>query len=168
LRRARELVDETVMARAPGWIDAARRMNETYERPTEADAEWADGIALGAPTRFGGAASELRAFMEGLGGLWFKGKLYGKAGAAFTSTSTPHGGNESTILSLYCAFAHLGMVIVPTGYGDSMSFKAGTPYGASSVSFGQKAELPTSDDLAVARFQGRRLTEVASALRSQT
>lgn len=164
LRRARELASEEVMALAPGWLDNARRMNALYEAPTADDAVWANGIVFGSPTRFGGAASELRAYLDGLGGLWAQGKLYGKAGGVFTSTATMHGGNEATVLSLYPALAHLGLVIVPPGYGDAAMFKAGTPYGASSVSFGPRNAPPTEDDLDVARFQGRRIAQVARAL----
>jgi NAD(P)H dehydrogenase (quinone) len=164
LRRAREIVGPEIMARAPGWAESAARMNAAYEAPSEADAEWADAIVFGTPTRFGSVTSELKAYIDGLGGLWFQGKLVGKAGSVFTSTSTVHGGNESTLLSLYNPMAHLGLIIVPLGYGDPILFKAGTPYGASSVSFGQSNAPPTADDLAVARFQGRRVTQVASAL----
>jgi NAD(P)H dehydrogenase (quinone) len=164
LRRARELVSEELMGRVPGWLDNARRMNALYEAPSEDDAVWADGIAFGSPTRFGGAASELRAYIDGLGALWGQGKLYGKAGGAFTATSTLHGGNETTVLSFYPTMAHLGLVIVPPGFGAPAMFKAGTPYGASSVSFGGQNAPPTEDDLAAAEFQGRRLAQVAKAL----
>jgi NAD(P)H dehydrogenase (quinone) len=109
-------------------------------------------------------SAELKAYIDGLGGLWFQGKLNGKVGSAFTSTGSPHGGNESTILSLYNPMAHLGFIIVPLGYADPTLFRAGTPYGASSVSHGQEALPPTADDLEVARFQGRRVTQVATAL----
>ena len=165
LRRARELVGPEIMARAPGWAEGAAAMNERYEAPTEADAEWADAIVFGTPTRFGAVSAELKAYIDGLGGLWFQGKLNGKAGSAFTSTSSLHGGNESTLLSLYNPMAHLGLIIVPLGYADMALYRAGTPYGASSVS-GQQSAPPTDDDLEVARFQGRRVTEVAAALKS--
>ena len=138
-------------------------MNARYEAPTEADAEWADAIVFGTPTRFGSVSSELKAYIDSLGGLWFQGKLNGKAGSVFCSTSTPHGGNESTLISLYNPMAHLGLIIVPLGYADPAMFKAGTPYGASAVSYNE-ARQPTPDDIEVARFQGRRLTEVAAAL----
>ena len=134
LRRARELVGPDIMARAPGWAESAAAMNERYEAPTEADAEWADAILFGTPTRFGAVCAELKAYIDGLGGLWFQGKLNGKAGSAFTSTSSLHGGNESTLLSLYNPMAHLGLIIVPLGYADMALYRAGTPYGASSVS----------------------------------
>src|SRR3546814_3992406 len=78
LRRARELVSEEVMKAAPGWLENARRMNAAYEAPTTADAEWADGIILGTPTRFGSVTSELKEWIDGLGGLWAKGALNGK------------------------------------------------------------------------------------------
>ena len=165
LRRARELVGPEVMARAPGWQENAARMNAAYEAPTEADAEWADAILLGTPTRFGAVSSELKAYIDSLGGLWFQGKLNGKTGSAFTSTSGVHGGNESTLISLYNPMAHLGLIIVPLGYADPALFKAGTPYGASTVS-GQANSPPTADDLEVARFQGRRVAQVAAALKA--
>ena len=140
-------------------------MNAEYGAPTEADAEWADAIIFGTPTRFGNVSSELKAYIDSLGGLWFQGKLVGKAGGAFTSTSTMHGGNESTLISLYNPMAHLGLIIVPLGYGDPIMFRAGTPYGASTVS-GQNNAPPAADDVAVARYQGRRIAHVAAALKA--
>ena len=86
LRRAREVVSREVMAHAPGWAENADRMNAQYQAPTEADAEAADAIIFGTPTRFGNVSSELKAYVDSLGGLWFQGKLVGKAGSAFTST----------------------------------------------------------------------------------
>ena len=165
LRRAREFVGPEVMAKAQGWAENAARMNAAYEAPTEADAEWADAIVFGTPTRFGATTAELKAYIDSLGGLWFQGKLVGKAGAVFTSTSTVHGGNESTLISLYNPMAHLGLIIVPLGYADPNLFKAGTPYGASTVS-GQKGAPPSEDDLEVARFQGRQVSQVAAALKA--
>ena len=113
LRRCREVVSAEVMAHAPGWKEAADAMNALYEAPTESDAEWADAIMFGTPTRFGNVSSELKAYVDSLGGLWFKGKLNGKAGGVFNSTSTQHGGNESTSLTAYNFMAHLGLIIVP-------------------------------------------------------
>jgi NAD(P)H dehydrogenase (quinone) len=164
LRRAREFVGPEVMAQAPGWAENAARMNAAYEAPTPDDADWADAIVFGTPTRFGNASAELKAYIDGLGGLWFQGKLNGKVGSAFVSTQSTHGGNESTILSLYNPMAHLGLIIVPTGYADAAVFKAGTPYGASSVSGANPT--PSADELEVARFQGKRVATVAKALRS--
>ena len=165
LKRVADLVSPEIMARAPGWAENSARMMAEYGAPSEADAEWADAIVFGTPTRFGNVSAELKAFIDSLGGLWFQGKLVGKAGGAFTSTSSTHGGNETTIVSMYHPMAHLGLIIVPLGYGDPVMFRAGTPYGASTIS-GQKNEPPTDDDREVARYQGKRIAHVAKALKA--
>lgn len=164
LRRAREVVPESVMASAPGWAENAARMNALYEAPTPADVVESDAVILGTPTRFGLVSSELKAFLDSLGGIWFQGKTNGKVGAAFTSSSTPHGGNEATILSLYVPMAHYGWVIAPPGYGDASAYGGGTPYGPSAVS-GQDGAMPTEGDLAAARYQGKRVAQIARALK---
>ncbi|MCY1392643.1 NAD(P)H dehydrogenase (quinone) [compost metagenome] len=164
LRRAREIVSHDVMQQVPGWFDNAQAMNQKYEKPTEADAEWADAIIFGTPTRFGSIASELKAYIDGLGGLWFAGKLNGKVGSVFGATSSKHGGNEATLLSIYGPMAHLGLIIVPLGYADPAMFKAGTPYGATHVS-NHDTLMPDEDHLAVAQYQGRRVASVARSLR---
>jgi NAD(P)H dehydrogenase (quinone) len=163
IRRAREVVGPEVMRQAPGWLENATAMNARYEAPTQDDAEWADAIVFGTPTRFGSISTELKAYIDGLGGLWFQGKLNGKVGSVFGSTSSRHGGNEATLLSIYTPMAHLGLIIVPLGYADAVMFKAGTPYGATHVS-NLDADKPDEDHLAVARFQGRRVANVARAL----
>ncbi|MGB3626236.1 MAG: NAD(P)H:quinone oxidoreductase [Henriciella sp.] len=165
VRRCREVVPDAVMTQVPGWAEAARRMNEAYQAPTPEDAEWADAIILGSPTRFGLVCSEVKAFIDGLGGLWSKGALAGKVGSAFSSTATRHGGNELTNFTLFAPFAHLGMIIVPPGYTDSAMYAAGTPYGATSVSAGSDQQMPTDVDLEAARYQGRRVASVAAKLR---
>lgn len=164
LRRVSDIVGPDVMAKVKGWAENSARMTSTYGTPTLEDVEWADAIIFGTPTRFGNASAELKAFIDSLGGLWFQGKLNGKVGSAFTSTASPHGGNESTIISLYNPLAHLGFIIVPTGYVDPVFFKAGTPYGASHVA-GQNAAPPTDDEAAGARAQGKRVAQVAAALK---
>ena len=117
LRRVPDLVSTDVMAKVPGWEERSKRMLAEYGAPTHADVEWADGIIFGTPTRFGNTSAELKAFIDSLGGLWFQGKLNGKAAGAFTSTAGPHGGNETTVVSLFIPMAHLGFIIVPNGYG---------------------------------------------------
>src|SRR5215469_6962555 len=154
LRRVPDIVSSAVMAKVPGWEGRSKRMLAEYGAPTHADVEWADGIVFGTPTRFGNTSAELKAFIDGLGGLWFQGKLNGKASGAFTSTSGPHGGNETTLLSLYIPMAHLGFIIVPNGYTHPKLFEGhGTPYGSSSIS-GQNSARPTADELEVAKHQG--------------
>lgn len=166
LRRAREVVSDAVLRSVPGWLDAATRMNELYPAPSLADVEWADALVLGSPTRFGSASSELRAFLETLGPLWVSGKLQNKVGSAFTSAGAIHGGVETTILSLFPAMAHLNLIIVPAGYGHPSISKAGTPYGAASVSFASERLPPNSLDLDVAKYQGERVARVAHAVRA--
>lgn len=163
LRRARELVSEDVMPKAPGWVENSAAMNSRYPAPSEDDAEWADAIIFGSPTRFGLIASELMAYLDALGGLWFQGKLNGKVGSAFGSISSVHGGNESTLTSLFAPMAHLGMIIVPLGYANPVLFRAGTPYGATHASRGDTV-VPTDDELEVARFQGKRVASIPRLL----
>lgn len=164
LRRVRELVDWDVMSSVPGWKESAEAMNARYPAPTPEDAVWADAVIFGTPTRFGNVSSELKAFIDSLGGLWVQGKLVGKAGSVFAGSAQPHGGNESTVISLWNPLAHLGFIIVPTGYADPVMFAgAGSPYGASVIS-GNPPAGPSETELAVARFQGKRVTQVARKL----
>ncbi len=164
LRRAHDIVAPAIMASVPGWTDNAARMDAAYGAPTAADAEWADAIVFGTPTRFGNVSTELKAYIDSLGGLWAQGKLNGKAGAVIVSTQTLHGGNEVTALTLYAPMAHLGLIIVPAGYVDPVLFKAGTPYGASTVSGGNQP--PSADEVAVAKIHGARVTKIAAAIRA--
>jgi NAD(P)H dehydrogenase (quinone) len=164
LRRARELVSPEVMASAPGWTESAEAMNARYAAPTADDALWADAVIFGTPTRFGSVCAELKAYIDSLGMLWVQGKLVGKTGSAFAGSSQPHGGNESTVISLWNPLAHLGFIIVPIGYGDPVMFAgAGSPYGASVIS-GNPPSGPSETELAVARFQGKRVAQVANKL----
>ena len=164
MARARELIGHDIMSSVPGWRESAQAMNERYPAPTSEDAVWADAVIFGTPTRFGIVSSELKAYIDGLGGLWFQGKLNGKVGSVFAASSQPHGGNEATVLSLWAPLAHLGFIIVPTGYADPIMFAgAGSPYGASVIS-GNPPSGPTDTELAVARFQGKRVAQVAKKL----
>jgi len=164
LRRAREVVSDEVIASVPGWKQSADMMNARHGAPTPEDAEWADAVIFGTPTRFGSVSSELKAYIDSLGGLWQQGKLNGKAGSAFAGSSQPHGGSEATVISLWNPLAHLGFIIVPTGYADGVMFAgAGSPYGASVIS-GHPPTGPSEAELAVARFQGKRVAQVAKKL----
>jgi NAD(P)H dehydrogenase (quinone) len=111
-------------------------------------------------------SAELKAFIDSLGGLRFQGKLNGKAASAFTSTAGPHGGNETTVVTLYIPMAHQGFIIVPKGYTHEKVVQGhGTPYGSSSTS-GQKSAPPTAEEIEVAKHQGARVTQVAAALKA--
>jgi NAD(P)H dehydrogenase (quinone) len=164
LRRAREVVGTDIIHAVPGSKESAEAMNARYPAPTLEDAAWADAVIFGTPTRFGNVCSELKAYIDGMGGLWTKGTLNGKVGSVFAGSSQVHGGNETTIVSLWNPLAHLGFIIVPTGYADPIMFAgAGSPYGASVVS-GNPPAGPTETELAVARFQGKRVAQVAKKL----
>ncbi len=163
LRRAREVADEESMGQVKGWLESARRQNALYEVPTKDDAEWADAILFGTPCYFGSMATELKNFLDQLGPQWKRGALAGKVGGAFATASWPHGGTEVVTLSLYALMAHLGMVIVPTGYTDEAMLEAGSPYGASAI-VGAEHHAPRKEDLDAVRHQGRRMVAITGAL----
>lgn len=166
MRRVDEFLSEDIINAVPGWKESREKLKAKYAQPTLEDAETADAIIFGSPTRFGNVSAELKSYIDSLGGLWQRGVLNGKVGSAFTSTSSLHGGNESTNITMYNFMAHLGLIIVPLGYSDPALFAAGTPYGASTVS-GQNNAPPTEADLAVARHQGKRVAQVAKALKKE-
>ena len=94
-----------------------------------------------------------------------KGTLVNKVGVVFTSTSTPHGGQETTLLTMMIPLAHLGTILVPPGYTDPIFFQAGSPYGPTSVSGPEAKNPPTEADLAAARHTGKRAATIAAALK---
>ncbi|MHC2105474.1 NAD(P)H:quinone oxidoreductase [Methylobacterium sp. CM6246] len=163
VRRAREVADAASMAKVDGWTESAARQNSLYEAPTHEDAEWADAILFGTPCYFGAMATELKNYLDLLGPQWKRGSLAGKVGGAFAAASWPHGGSEVVTLSLYAPMAHLGMVILPTGYTDEVMLEAGSPYGASTI-VGSKNQPLRMEDLDAARHQGRRMVAIAGAL----
>ena len=163
VRRAREIVDEATMAKSKGWLECAREQNALYEAPTSEDADWADAILFGTPCYFGAMATELKAYFDQLGPQWKRGSLAGKVGGAFAAASWPHGGTEIVTMSLYAPLAHLGMVIVPTGYTDEAMLEAGSPYGASTI-VGAENRPPRPEDLDAVRHQARRTAAIAGAL----
>lgn len=163
VRRAREVADATAMSKVKGWAESATRQNALYEAPTHEDAEWADAILFGTPCYFGVMATELKNFLDQLGPQWKRGSLAGKVGGAFATASWPHGGSEVVTLSLYAPMAHLGMVILPTGYTDEAMLEAGSPYGASSI-VGAEHRDPESEDLVAIRHQTKRTVAIAAAL----
>ncbi|MGR7024179.1 NAD(P)H:quinone oxidoreductase [Geodermatophilus sp. URMC 62] len=164
LRRVKELAPQEAIDSNPLWRAHVDATADEVQEATPADMEWADGYALGTPTRFGTPAAQMKQFIDTLGGLWFTGKLANKGATAFTSAQNAHGGNESTILTLFNVFSHFGAVIVPPGYTDPLLFEAGgNPYGVSNAS-GGKSATATEAELAAARYQGRRLAEVTAKL----
>lgn len=156
--KVRELAPEEAIKSNQGWYDHSLETQDVPEASLD-DLEWADAYIFGTPTRFGNVSAQLKQFIDTAGGLWFQGKLADKVVGGFTSASTVHGGQESTLLSMYNVFMHWGSIIVPTGYTDDSIFAGGgNPYGASSTG---SEDGPTEEELAVARFQGRRIAEKA-------
>lgn len=130
LLRVAETADPSTFAHNPAWT---ANYEATKELPiaTGEDIVWADAVIFGSPTRFGSVASQLRTFLDAQGGLWSQGKLADKVYAAFTSTNTAHGGQETTLLSLYITLMHWGGIIAAPGYTDPCKFADGNPYGVS-------------------------------------
>ncbi|MFD5453369.1 NAD(P)H:quinone oxidoreductase [Streptomyces sp. NPDC003470] len=162
LRKAAETAPPRAVESRPEW---ARHLRDTADVPEAGhdDLEWADAVLFGTPARFGGPASQLRAFIETTGPLWLHGKLADKVYSAFTASNTAHGGQESTLLALGNTFYHWGGIIVPPGYTDPVHLKAGNPYGASHVA-GDGA--PGDVSLEAARHQARRAVDTAAALKA--
>jgi NAD(P)H dehydrogenase (quinone) len=132
IRHIAETREPESFAHNPAWT-ANYEAHKELPPATGDDIAWADAVIFGSPTRFGGAAAQLREFLDSLGGLWSQGKLADKVYAAFTSSNTAHGGQETTILTLYITLMHFGGIIVPPGYTDELKFLDGNPYGASLI-----------------------------------
>lgn len=163
IRRVAEIVPEEV----------ARAMHFKTEQPAPVaaveDLPGYDAIIVGAPTRFGRMPSQMAQFWDQTGGLWATGALTGKVGAAFTSTATQHGGQETTLFSIITNLLHHGMVIsgLPYAFQGQMgveAVKGGSPYGATTISDGDGSRQPGEADLDGARFLGRRVAEIAAKL----
>lgn len=163
LRRADELAPQSIIDANPVW-SAHLQATEHIEVATPDDLAWADGYVLGAPTRFGQPASQLKQFIDTTSGPWGAGLLAGKPASVFTSTTERHGGQEATLLALAHTLFHWGSTIVPTGYVDyPLSHAAGgNPYGVSAIT-GDGA--PDEHVLTLARFQGKRVAEMSALLK---
>ena len=163
LRHVEELATELQISQNQYW---GRHRSAVRDEPTATldDLEWADGVAFGTPTRFGNVAAQLKQFMDLAGRLWQEGKLADKVATSFTSSQTPHGGQETTILALNNTLYHWGMIIVPLGYTVREVFAAGgNPYGTSYTS-GHDVTGPDDAALTVARYQGERLARYADCV----
>lgn len=159
VRKVRELAPEEAIASNEGW---SQHRLETQDVPeaTLDDLRWADAIILGAPTRYGLPAAQLKQFIDTTGPLWGKGELVNKIVSSFTSAATLHGGHETTITAMNNTFYHWGSIIVSPAYAAASQFQAGNPYGTSFTS--NNGELdPDETALTAARFQGQRVVEVA-------
>jgi NAD(P)H dehydrogenase (quinone) len=163
VKRVPELVSDEV-AKASYY-----KMDQQAEIASPAELDQYDAIIVGAGTRFGTVASQMRNFWDQTGGLWAQGKLVGKLGSMFTSSATQHGGQESTILGFVPTFLHHGMVYagLPYAFQGQMgveAVKGGSPYGASTITDGDGSRQPSEIELEAAKFQGAHVAKLAAKL----
>ena len=153
--------------------DIARKAHFKLDQPAPiaqiSDLAEYDAIIVGTGTRFGRISSQMAAFLDQAGGLWARGALNGKVGAAFVSSGTQHGGQETTLFSLITNLLHFGMIIVGMDYGfagqqTDKEIVGGAPYGATTIAGGDGGRQPGAIDLEGARYQGRRVADVAAKL----
>jgi NAD(P)H dehydrogenase (quinone) len=165
IRRVPELVPEEVARRSGYKLDQAAPIAKVDELPDY------DAIVVGVGTRFGRMASQMANFLDQCGGLWARGALTGKVGAAFTSTATQHGGQETTLFAILTNLMHFGMVTVGLPYSFQVQMRldevtGGAPYGATTIAGGDGSRQPSQNELDGARFQGRTVAELAAKLAS--
>lgn len=167
LRRVPETLPDDVLEKM-GAVEAQKAFADvpvcTVDELTQADA-----VIFGTPTRFGNMCGQMRQFLDATGQLWFEGSLVGKVGSVFASSATQHGGQESTILSFHITLLHHGFVVVglPYAFQGQMGIDeitGGSPYGASTITGGQGERMPSENELAAARYQGKHVTGIASKL----
>jgi NAD(P)H dehydrogenase (quinone) len=165
IKRVPELVPEDVAKKSGFKLDQAAPIATV---PELADY---DAIIFGSGTRFGVATSQMRNFLDQTGPLWATGALVGKVGSVFTGSGTQHGGQESTILTMIPTLLHQGMVVVGLPYtfpGQSRTdeITGGSPYGASTITKPDGSRMPSENELAGARFQGRHVAQIAAKLKA--
>ncbi len=131
IRKAPELAPESVIEQNPAWKKHLEETKDVTEVKLD-DLDWADVVIFCVPTRYGNVPSQMKQFMDSTGPLWQKGALTNKVATAMTSAMNPHGGQESTLLSLYTSLYHWGMIVITPGYTDEVTYAAGgNPYGTS-------------------------------------
>jgi len=165
IRRVPELVPEELA------MQSGYKMDQAAPVATVAELEGYDGIIIGAGTRYGTVASQMRNFLDQTGGLWMKGAFVGKVGSAFTATGTQHGGQETTLIGLIQTMLHHGMLIAGlpyawTGQMRSDEITGGSPYGATTITGGDGMRWPSENELDGARWQGRYVAETAKKLKN--
>lgn len=162
-----ELIPDEVLAKS-----GAKKAREAFAHIPVArvnDLVDADAIIFGTPTRFGNMCAQMRNFLDQTGGIFAKNALVGKVGSVFTSSNTQHGGQETTIITFYITLLHHGMVIVGLPYSESRQstmdeITGGSPYGVSTICGADGSRMPSENELAMARFQGRHVATIAKKL----
>jgi NAD(P)H dehydrogenase (quinone) len=163
IKRVAETVQDE-LAKSSGY-----KMDQTAPIATVDDLENYDAIIVGAGTRFGTVAAQMRNFWDQSGGVWFQGKLVGKVGGVFTSTATQHGGQETTLIGMIQTLMHHGLLVagLPYSFAGQMRLDevtGGSPYGATTITGGDGSRMPSENELDGARFQGRHIAEVAKKM----
>jgi len=167
LRRVPETLPDGVLEQM-GAVDAQKAFSH-IPICTVDELAAADAVIFGTPTRFGNMCGQMRQFLDATGQLWANGSLVGKVGSVFASSATQHGGQESTILSFHITLLHQGFVIVglPYAFQGQMGIdeiSGCSPYGASTIAGGDGSRLPSENELAGARFQGKHVATIAAKL----
>jgi NAD(P)H dehydrogenase (quinone) len=167
LRRVPETLPEEVLKKM-GALEAKKAFAHIPVATVD-ELPSAEAIIFGTPTRFGNMCGQMRQFLDATGELWAKGALVGKVGSVFASSATQHGGQESTILSFHTTLLHQGMIVVGLPYSFQGQMRideitGGSPYGASTIAGGQGERMPSENELAAARFQGKHVAAIASKL----
>jgi NAD(P)H dehydrogenase (quinone) len=167
LRRVPETLPEEVLKKM-GALEAKKAFAHIPVAMVD-ELPSAEAIIFGTPTRFGNMCGQMRQFLDATGQLWAKGALVGKVGSVFASSATQHGGQESTILSFHTTLLHQGMIVVGLPYSFQGQTRmdeitGGSPYGASTIAGGKGERMPSENELAAARFQGKHVAAIASKL----
>lgn len=168
LLQVAELVPDDVLEQY--GAKAARQSFNHIPTATVDGLKAADAIIFGTPTRFGNMAAQMRNFLDQTGKLWMEGSLVGKVGSVFASTATQHGGQETTITSFHSTLLHQGMIIVGVPYAEQRllnmnEITGGTPYGATTLAGPDGSRKPSENELAIARYQGAHVAEIARKLK---
>ena len=163
VKRVPELVPDEIARKSGFKLDQAAPVAKVE------DLAGYDAVIVGTGTRFGRMPSQMANFWDQTGGLWAKGALVGKVGAAFTSTATQHGGQETTLFSIITNLMHHGMVVAGLPYSFQGQMRVdeivgGSPYGASTIAAGDGSRQPSATELDGARFLGRHVATIAGKL----
>src|SRR6201995_4706470 len=163
IKRVPDLVPEEVARKAHFKVDQGAPVAKIDDLANY------DAIVIGTGTRFGRLSSQMANFLDQAGPLWMRGALHGKVGGAFTSTATQHGGQETTLFTIITNLLHFGMVIVGLDYGHAGQMAldevtGGSPYGATTIAGSDGSRQPSENELNGARYQGRKIAEVANKL----
>lgn len=163
LRHIKEITDPSVFAENPAW-SANYEATKDLPEATGEDIVWADAVIFGSPTRFSNVPASFQAFIDSLGGLWAQGKLANKVYAAWTSSQTLHGGQETTLQKIYQVVMHFGGYIVTPGFTDGSKFVDGNPYGVSHVTGPENQNDLDDADRTALQHMTQRVIETASKL----